>query len=184
VAKDSAPDGAPEWWLLISGGAVLESPLDGGGGVVVIGPLEGSGGGGGHTADPTSGEFGLASLAPSLGARVPVGRPCGPIRIRVVFLYGDLGGVDSGTRMTPTGLSSLSTMATTTTSSSSSSLAASSSSSSSSTTSSSPSPSLGDENTGCHCATGYGHVPIPWMAHGDSRRPHGETAGFEGSIGM
>jgi hypothetical protein len=164
--KDSAPDGAPEWWLLVSGGAVLESPLDGGGGVVVIGPLEGSGGDGSHTADPTSGEFGLASLSPSLGARVPVGRPYGPIRIRAVFLYGDLGGVDLGTRMTPTGLSSLSTMATTTTSSSSS-LAA--SSSSSTTNSSSPSPSLDDENAGCHCATRYGHVPVPWMAHGDSR---------------
>jgi hypothetical protein len=55
------------------GGAMLESPLDGGGGMVVIGPLRGGGGGGGHTADPTSGEFRPTSLAPYHGARVSVG---------------------------------------------------------------------------------------------------------------
>jgi hypothetical protein len=121
------------------GGAVLESPLDGGGGVVVTGPLRGGGVGGGHTADPTSGESGPTSLVPSLSARVLMGRPCGLIRIRVICLYGDLGGVDSGTGMTST-----TPMVTMTTSSSSSSAA---SSSSSSMTSSSPSPSPGDENT-------------------------------------
>jgi hypothetical protein len=119
------------------GVAVLESSFDGGGGVVVTGPLGGSGGGGGHMADPTSGESGPASLAPSLGARVLVGRPRGPIWIRAICLYGDLGGVDSGTEMTLTGSLSLSMTATTTTSSSSSSPTA--SSSSSSMTSSSPS---------------------------------------------
>jgi hypothetical protein len=51
------------------GGAVLESPLDGGGGVVVTGPLGGVGGGGGHTADPV----GPVCPAPALGARVSVG---------------------------------------------------------------------------------------------------------------
>jgi hypothetical protein len=61
------------------GGAVLESPLNGGGGVVVTSPLRGGGGGSGHTTDPASGESMPASLAPSLGARVPVGRPHGPI---------------------------------------------------------------------------------------------------------
>jgi hypothetical protein len=94
--------------------------------VVVTGPLGGSGGGGGHMADPTSGEPGPASLAPSLGARVLVGRPRGPIWIRAICLYGDLGGVDSGTEMTLIGLSSLSTTVTTTTSSSSSSSSSSS----------------------------------------------------------
>jgi hypothetical protein len=29
-------------------------------------------------------------------------------------------------------------------------------------------PFTGDENTGCHCATGYGHGPVPWMVHGGS----------------
>jgi hypothetical protein len=139
------------------GGAVLEVPLNCGGGVVVTGPLEGAGGGSGHTADPG----GPTSLAPSLGARVSVGRPRGPIWIHAVCLYGDLDGVDSGIGMTSIGLSSLSMTATTTTSSSSS--------SSSSTTSSLPSPSPGDENTGCHCATGYEHGPVPWKVHGGSR---------------
>jgi hypothetical protein len=150
------------------GGTVLESPLDGGGGMVVTGPLGGGGGGGGHTVDPTSGESGPASLAPSLGARVSVGRPRGLIRIRAVGLYDDLGGVDSGTGMTSTGSSSLSMTATTTTSSSSSS-SLTTSLSSSSMTSSSPSPSPGDENTGCHYATGYVHGPVPWTTHGGSR---------------
>jgi hypothetical protein len=103
------------------GGTVLESPFDGGGGVVVTGPLRGSGGGDGHTTNLAYGESGPALLAPSLGARVPVGRPRGPTWIRVVCLYGDLGGVDSGTEMTLTGSSSLSTTVTMTTSSSSSS---------------------------------------------------------------
>jgi hypothetical protein len=156
---------------------VLESPLDGGGGMVVTGLLGGCGGGGGHTEDPTSRESRPASLAPSLGARVSVGRPCGPIRIHVVCLYIDLGGVDSGTGMTSTGSSSLSTTATTTKSSSSSSPTASSSSSS-------PSPSPGVENIGCLYATGYGHEPIPWMTQGGSHRPHGESAESEGSIGL
>jgi hypothetical protein len=163
------------------GGAMFESPLDGGGGVVVIGPLGGGGGSGGHTADSASGDSGPASLAPSHGARVPVGRPRGPIQICAVYLYDDLGGVDLGTGMTLTGSSSLSTTATTTTSSSSSPTA---SSSSSSMTSSSPSPSPSDENTGFHCATGYGHGPIPWTVHGGSQRPHGEAAGSEGSTDL
>jgi hypothetical protein len=163
------------------GGVVLESPLDDGGGVVVTGPLGGGGGGSSHTADPASRESESASLAPSLGTRVPVGRPCGLIRIRDICLYGDLGGMDSGTGMTSTGLLSLSMTVTTTMSSSSSSPAA---SSSSSMTSSSPSPSPSDENTGCHCATGYGHRVIPWTAHGGSRRLHGEAAGSEGSISL
>jgi hypothetical protein len=63
--------------------------------VVVTGPLRGGGGGGGHMIDPTSGDSGLTSLAPSLGARVLVGRPHGPIWICAVYLYDDLGGVDS-----------------------------------------------------------------------------------------
>jgi hypothetical protein len=62
------------------GGVALESPLDGGWGVVVAGPLGGGGGGSGHTIDPASEESGPASLAPSLGARVPVGRSRGSIR--------------------------------------------------------------------------------------------------------
>jgi hypothetical protein len=161
---------------------VLESPLDDGGGVVVTGPHGGGGGGGRHMADPASRKFGPASLAPSLGTRVPVGRPRGLIRIRDVCLYGDLGGVDSGTGMTSTGSLSLSMTVTVTMSSSSSSPAA--SSSSSSMTSSFPSPSPSDENTGCHCATGYGHRAVPWTAHGGSRRLHGEAAGSEGSISL
>jgi hypothetical protein len=164
------------------GGVVLESLLDGGGGVVVIGPLGGGGGGGGHTVDPPSGESRSASLAPFLGARVLMGRPCGSIRICVVCLYDDLGGMDSAIEMTSTGSSSLTTTATTTTPSSSSSLVA--SSSSSLMTSSSPSPSPGNENTDCHCTTEYGHGPVPWTAHGSSWRPHGEAVGSEGSISL
>jgi hypothetical protein len=95
AVKDSGPDGAPEWWwFTCSGGVVLEVPLDGDDGVVVTVPL--GGGGGGHTANPDSGESGLASLAPILGARVLVGRPSGAIQIHAVYLYDDLGGVDSG----------------------------------------------------------------------------------------
>jgi hypothetical protein len=52
---------------------VFEAPLISGGGTVVMGPLGGGGGGDGHTSDPVSDETGLASLAPSRGARVPVG---------------------------------------------------------------------------------------------------------------
>jgi hypothetical protein len=141
------------------GGVVFKASLIGGGGVVVTGPLGGGGGGVDHTSDSVSYETGLDFLAPSCGARVPVRQPHGPIRIHAVWLYGDLGGVDSGTGMTSTGSSSLSMVVTTTTSSSSS----------SSMTSSSPSPSPGDENTSYHCATGYGHGPIPWMAQGGSR---------------
>jgi hypothetical protein len=155
---------------------VLDALLDGGGSVVVTG-----GCGGSHTTDPVSDENHSVSRAPFRGARVPVGRPLGLIRIRTVCLYGDLDGMDSGTGMISTGSSSLSMTATTTTSSSSSSAA---SSSSSSMTSYSPSPSPGDENTGCHCATGYGHGPVPWTAHGGSQRPHGEAAGSEGSIDL
>jgi hypothetical protein len=154
-----------------SGGTVLEVPLDGGGGVVVTVPLGGGGGGDGHTADPDSRESRLVSLAPILGARVPVGQPYGLIRICVVCLYDGLSGVDSGTGMTLTDSSSLSTTATMITSSSSSSV-----------TPSSPSPSLGDVNTDCLCAIEYGHGPIPWMAQGGSRQPHGELARCEGSI--
>jgi hypothetical protein len=158
------------------GGAVLDASLDGGGGMVVTG-----GCGGGHTSNPILDENRSVSCAPSRGARVPVGRPRGPIRIRTVWLYGDLDGVDSGTGMTSSDSSSLSMMVTTATSSSSSSTA---SSSSSPTTASSPSPSPGDEDTGCHCATEYGHRPIPWTAHGGPQQLHGEAAGSEGSIGL
>jgi hypothetical protein len=122
-----------------SGVAVLEAPFNGGG--VAVGGDGSGGGGGGHMPDTVSDESGLASLASILGARVPVGQPCGPIWIRVVCLYDGLGGVDSETGMTSTSLSSLSIMATTTTSSSSSSATP------------SPSPTPGDENTGCLCAT-------------------------------
>jgi hypothetical protein len=140
AAKDSAPDGALEWWLFTCGG-----------GAVVTGPLGGGGGGGGDTSDPVSGEIWSASLAPVHGARVLVGRPHGSIQICVVCLYVDHSGVESGTDMTLIGSSSSSTTVTSTTSFSS-------------TTSSSPSLILGDDNTSCFCATGYGRVPIPWMA--------------------
>jgi hypothetical protein len=150
------------------GGAVLGALLDGGGGAVVTGPL---GGGGGHTSDPVSDETGLASLASILGAGVPVGRPRGPILIHAIFLYDNLGGMDSGTGMTLTGSLFLSTTATTTTPPFSFSATP------------SPSPSPGNENTDCLYATGYGHGPIPWMAQGGSWRPHGESAGSKGSIG-
>jgi hypothetical protein len=149
--SESAEDSPPPPIGLRSGGsslavarstggvAVLEAPFNGGG--VAIGGDGSGGGGGGHTADTVSDESRLASLASILGARVPVGRPCGPIRIRAVCLYDGLGGVDSGTGMTSTSLSSLSIMAITTMSSSSSSVTP------------SPSPSPGDENTGYLCAT-------------------------------
>jgi hypothetical protein len=126
-------------------------------GLVVTGPLGGGWWWRWPHGELASKESGSASLAPSLGARVPVGQPRGPIQIRVVCLYNDLGGVDSGTGMTSIG------------STCSSSSPAASSSSSSSMTSISPSPSPGDENTGCHCATGYGHGLVPWTVHGSSR---------------
>jgi hypothetical protein len=144
------------------GGAVVEAPLSGGGGAMVTAPLVGGGGGGSHTTDPISGESQPASLAPVRGARGPVGRPRGPIRIRVVCLYIDRLGGDSSTGMTSTGSSS-----------SSSSITVTSTTSSTSVTPSSPSlsPSLGldEDNTDRHSATGYGHEPIPWMAQGGSR---------------
>jgi hypothetical protein len=84
------------WWDL----AVVVRCL-GGDGLVVMAPLAGGSGGSGHTLDPVSGETRPASLAPIRGARVPVGRPLGPIWIRVIGLYAGLGG-DSGTGMTST----------------------------------------------------------------------------------
>jgi hypothetical protein len=140
------------------GGAVLEASLDGGGGAVVTGLL--GGGGGGHTSYPVSGEIRQASLAPVCSARVPMGRPHGSIQIRVVCLYAGRGDVESGTDMTSIGSSSSSATATSTTSSSS-------------VTPSSPSLILGDDNTGCLCATGRGHEPIPWMVQGISQQPNG-----------
>jgi hypothetical protein len=101
------------------GGVVLEASLDGGGGMVVTGPLGGGGGGGGHTSDPVLGEIRSASPAPVLGARVPVGRPRGPIWIRVVYLYASRGGVQSGTNMTLIGSSSSSSSTTMTSTTSS-----------------------------------------------------------------
>jgi hypothetical protein len=98
---------------------------------VVSGMLGGGGGGGGHTVDPVLEEFMLASLAFILGARVPVGRPRGPIQIHVVCLYA---------------VSSSSTTVTSTTLSSS-------------LIPSSPSLIPGDDNTGCLCATGMGMGP-------------------------
>jgi hypothetical protein len=88
------------------GDAVLEAPFDGDGGMVVTGPLGGGGGSGGHTADPISGESWPASLALIIGARVPVGRPRGPIRILAVCLNTGRVGGELGTAMTSTGSSS------------------------------------------------------------------------------
>jgi hypothetical protein len=79
----------------------------------------GGGGGGGHTSDLVSGEIRSASPAPVLGARVPVGRPRGPIWIRVVYLYASRGGVQSGTNMTLIGSSSSSSSTTMTSTTSS-----------------------------------------------------------------
>jgi hypothetical protein len=72
----------------------------GGGVVVVVAPSCGGGGngwteeveallggGGGHTVDPVIGDPPPSgSLAPDLGARVPVGLPCDPTWIRVMCL--------------------------------------------------------------------------------------------------
>jgi hypothetical protein len=141
-----------------SGGAVLEVPLDGGGGEVVTCPLGGGGGGGSHTVGSVSGGSWPASLALILGARVPVGQPHGPIWICAVCLYAGHVGGESGTSMTSTNPSLSSSSATVTLTTSSTSM-----------TPSSPSLILGDDNTGCLCATGYGHGPISWMAQGGSR---------------
>jgi hypothetical protein len=132
------------------GGAVLKAPLDGGGGAVVTGSLVGSGGsgGGGGTVDLVSGESRSASLALILGARVPVGRPRGPIRILDVCLYTCRVGGESGTGMTLTGSSS-----------SSSSAMMTSTTSSTSTTPSSPTLIPGDDNTSCLGASGMGTGP-------------------------
>jgi hypothetical protein len=155
------------------GGVVLEAPLNGGGGTVVTGPLGGGGGDGSHTTDPVSGESWLASLALILGASVPVGRSRGLIRILAICLYAGRGGGESRTGMTSTGSLSSSSSAT-----------APSTTSSASVTPSSLSLVPGDDNIGCLGATRYGHGPIPWMAQGSSRRPLGEVARSEGSIGQ
>jgi hypothetical protein len=88
------------------GGVVLEVPLDSGGGAVVTCPIGGGGGSGGHTTDPVSRESWPASLALIIGARVPVGRPRGPIRILAVCLNTGRVGGELGTGMTSTGSSS------------------------------------------------------------------------------
>jgi hypothetical protein len=144
------------------GSAVLGALLDGGGGAVVTGPLGVGDGGNGHTPDPISDETGLASLASILCAMVPVGRPRGPIWIRVICLYASCGDGELGSGMTSTGSSSL--LVTTTTTTSCSSATSTSATPSAMATPSSPSPIPGDENTGCLYTTGYGHGPIPWMA--------------------
>jgi hypothetical protein len=161
---------------------VLEVMLDGGGGAVLICPLGGGGGGGGHMANPVSGGSCPASLALILHARVLVGRPRGLIRIHVVYLYVGRVGGESGTDMTLTSPSSSSSSATATSTMSSSSATMTSTTSSTSVTPSSPSLIPGGDNTGCLCAIGYGHGPIPWMAQGGSRRLLREVAGSEGSI--
>jgi hypothetical protein len=80
AVKDSAPDGASEWWLFTCGGGILwwrcgaRAPLDGAGDIVVTGLLGGGGGGGGHTSNLVIGEIWPASLASVHDARVPVGQ--------------------------------------------------------------------------------------------------------------
>jgi hypothetical protein len=101
------------------GGAFLEALLNGGGGSVVTAPLVSGAGCSGHTTDLVSHESLPSSLAPVRSARVPVGRPCGPIRIRAIYLYANLLGGDSCTGMTLIG-SSLSSSSATTTSTTSS----------------------------------------------------------------
>jgi hypothetical protein len=142
------------------GGAFLEASLNGGGGSVVTAPLVSGAGGSGHTADLVSHESLPSSLAPVRSARVPVGRPCGPIRIRAIYLYANLLGGDSCTGMTLIGSSLSSSSATTTSTTSSTSRPLSSPS---------LSPSLGhyEDNNDRLSATGYGHGPM---------------AGSEGSI--
>jgi hypothetical protein len=159
--------------LRSGGGAMLEVPLDGGGGMVVTCLLGGGGGSGGHKTDPISRGSCAASLALILGARVPVGRPCGSIQIRSVCLYAGHVGGELSIGMTSTGPSSSSSSATATLTTSSTSVIP-----------SSPSLIPSGDNTGCLCATGYGHGPIPWMAQGGSWRLLGEVAGSEGSIGQ
>jgi hypothetical protein len=152
---------------------VLEVPLDGGGGMVVTCPLGGGGGSDDHTTNSVSGGSWAASLALILGARVLVGRPCGSIQIRSVCLYAGHVGGELSIGMTSTGPSSSSSSATATLTTSSTSVIP-----------SSPSLIPSGDNTGCLCATGYGHGPIPWMAQGGSWRLLGEVAGSEGSIGQ
>jgi hypothetical protein len=175
AAEDSTLDGALEWWRFICGGGILRWSRHRS--TVVIAPLVGGGGGSGHTADLVSSDSLLASLALILDARILVGRPQGPIWIRVVYLYADRLGGDSGIDMTSTESSS-----------SSSSAMVTSTTSSTSATPSSPSlfPSLrlGEDNIDRLSATGYGHGPVPWMDQGGSRRPLGEVVGYEGSIGQ
>jgi hypothetical protein len=96
------------------GGAVREVPLGSGGGSMVMTSLVGSGGSSGQTTDSVSGESRPASLASIHVARVLVGRPRGPIWIRVICLYISLLGGDSGTDMTLIGLSSSSSSTTVT----------------------------------------------------------------------
>jgi hypothetical protein len=157
---------------LRSGGSSLAVAGSCGDGAVSGVPLDG-GGGGGHTPDPVLDEFGLASLASILSAGVPVGQPRGSIQIRAVCLYAGRGDGELGTGMTLTGSSSLLVTVTTTLATPYA-----------SATPSSPSPIPSDENTGCLYATGYEHGPIPWMAQGISRWPHGELVRSEGSIGQ
>jgi hypothetical protein len=94
--------------------------------VVVTSLLRGGGGGSGHMADPVSGESWPASLALILSARVPMGRPCGPIRILAVCLYAGHVGGESGTGMTSIDSSSSSSSTTVTSTTSSTSAAPSS----------------------------------------------------------
>jgi hypothetical protein len=95
---------------LNSGGSVLFSCCSGGGGNGVMVIVGGGGGGGSHTSDPISDETRPTSLAPVRGARIPMGRPLGPIWIHVICLYAGIG-EDSGTDITLTGWSSSSSMA-------------------------------------------------------------------------
>jgi hypothetical protein len=83
----------PPTRLSSCGGVVFSSCCSGGGGVgfvVTIG--SGGGGGGGQTLDPITVDPRSASLAPDLGARVPVGVPLGLIWILVICLYAGLSG--------------------------------------------------------------------------------------------
>jgi hypothetical protein len=144
---------------LSSGGGVVFSCCSGGGGGGVMAMVGGGGhglvrtaspgdggGGGGHTADLVSVESQPATLALICNARVPVGRPLGPIRIRAVCLYASLVG-DSGTGMTSTGSSLLSFKTMVTSSPPSAALTP-------SFPSSPPSLGLGAESTNLYSATG------------------------------
>jgi hypothetical protein len=116
---------------LSSGGGVVSSCCSGGGVGVVL--SFGGGGGGGHTPDPVTGGPWSASLAPDLGARVPVCLPSTPTWILVVRLGAILSG-ESSTGLTSTGSSS--------------------SCSSATVTPSPPSLELGNESSVCLVATG------------------------------